>query len=118
MEGGRSKKVTDSSRARRGGERFVAVAGFPLRRKTPRFRGRVGLSHLHDTPESQGSEREEGLREGPEEPRQEHYADRRDHPPRSHGRVDDRRRSYRRFSLRGLRGALPCTFAREGTGGG
>src|SRR5215217_8905964 len=33
MVDGRSKKVTDSSRARRESQGFVAVAGFPLRRQ-------------------------------------------------------------------------------------
>jgi hypothetical protein len=49
----------------------VALASFPLRRSAPRIRGRVGLSHLHDAPESEGSEREEGLRQGSKEPGQE-----------------------------------------------
>ncbi len=42
----------------------MAVAGFPLRRKKAGVRGRERLSHLHDAPESQGSERKEGLRQG------------------------------------------------------
>src|SRR5215208_4721261 len=61
--GWRSKKVTHSPRARRRGEGFVAVAGFPLRRQAPRVCGRVGLSHLHDSPQSQGSKGEESLRQ-------------------------------------------------------
>ena len=65
----------------------MAVAGFPLRRQAARVRGRVGLQHLHDAPEGEGSEREEGLRQGPEQPRQEHHPHRRDHPRGSHGRA-------------------------------
>ena len=34
----------------------MAVAGFPLRRQAPRVRGRIWLQHLHDAPESQGSQ--------------------------------------------------------------
>ena len=44
------------------------VAGFPLRRGTPRVRGRERLYHLHDAPERQRSERKEGLRKGSQEP--------------------------------------------------
>src|SRR5215210_3275498 len=74
MADGHSKKVTDSLRARRTSQGAVAVAGFSPRRRTPRIRGRVWLSHLHDTPESQGSQREEGLRQGPKKPWQEHHS--------------------------------------------
>src|ERR671910_1764245 len=118
MADGRSKKVPDSSRARRGGEGFVAVAGFPFRRKEAGVRGRVRLSHLHDAPEGEGSEGEEGLWEGPEEPGQEHHADRRDHPPRGDGRADDRGGRHRLGGLRGLRGALPGPHPTGRTGGG
>src|ERR687897_1521632 len=112
------KKVPDSSRARRGGEGFVAVAGFPFRRKEAGVRGRVRLLHLHDAPEGEGSEGEEGLWEGPEEPGQEHHADRRDHPPRGDGRADDRGGRHRLGGLRGLRGALPGPHPTGRTGGG
>src|SRR5829696_3919057 len=118
MVDGRSKKVTYSLRARRGGEGFVAVAGFPLRRQAPRVRGRIRLQHLHDTPESEGSQGKEGLRQGPSEPRQEHYLDRFDHSRRSYGRHDERRRSHGRGGLRSLRGALPGTVSLGGAGGG
>src|SRR5215217_6408371 len=94
------KKVTRGLRARRGGEGVVAVARIPLGRQAPRVRGREWLSHLHDAPESQSSERKKGLREGPEEPWQEHHPDHLDHPPRRYGRVDERRRSNGRLSLR------------------
>jgi hypothetical protein len=55
------KKVTDSLWAWRGGEGVVALAGFPLWRKKASVCGRVGLSHLHDAPLRQSSERQEGL---------------------------------------------------------
>jgi hypothetical protein len=42
----------------------VALAGLPLRRKKACIRRRVRLSHLHDAPESQGTEGEKGLRQG------------------------------------------------------
>src|SRR5829696_3780542 len=103
------KKVTHSARARRAGQRFVAVAGFPLRRQAPRVRGRIWLSHLHDAPQSSGSERKEGLRQGPKEPGQEHHAHRCHHSRRSYGRHDDPRGSYRCPGLRSLCGALPGT---------
>src|SRR5215216_1572586 len=51
----------------------MAMAGFPLRRKKASVCRRVGLSHLHDAPESEGSERKEGLRQGSKEPGQEHF---------------------------------------------
>ncbi len=54
----------------------MAVARFPLRRQKAGLRGRVWLSHLHDAPESQGAEGKEGLRQGSEEPRQEHHPNR------------------------------------------
>ena len=62
------KKVKDSSRAREGDKRAVAVARFPLRRQASGIRGRVRLQHLHDTFESSGSEGKEGLRQGSKEP--------------------------------------------------
>ena len=37
----------------------MAMAGLPLRRKKAGVRGRVWLQHLHDAPESQGSEGKE-----------------------------------------------------------
>ena len=46
------------------------------------FVDEIRLSHLHDAPESESPEREEGLRQGPREPRQEHHPHRRHHPPR------------------------------------
>src|SRR5215217_2592068 len=118
MADGRSKKVARSLRARRGSERSLAVAGFALRCQAADVRGRVGLSHLHATPEGSGSEREEGLRRGTEEPGQEHHTRRRHHPRRSHGRLDDRRRSHRVLGLRSLRGALPRAVPSRGSGGG
>src|SRR5215217_3520933 len=81
MVDGHSKKVTDSLRARRASQRFVAVAGFPLRRQAASVRGRIWLQHLHDAPESEGSEGTESLRQGSQKPRQEHYTHRRGHPP-------------------------------------
>src|ERR671913_1706551 len=118
MADGRSKKVAGSLRARRAEEGVVAVARIPLRRQAPRVRGRIWVQHLHDAPESQSSERKEGLREGPSQPWQEHHPDRLDHPPRRNGRVDERRRSNGRLSLRDLCGALPGTVPLRGTGGG
>src|SRR5215213_4729883 len=56
MVDGRSKKVTDSSRARRASQGFVAVAGFPLRRQAASVRGRIWLQHFYDASESQGSQ--------------------------------------------------------------
>jgi transposase len=79
------KKVTDSLRARRASQGFVAVAGFSLRRQAPCIRGRERLEHFHDAPESQGSERKESLWQGSQKPRQEHYPDRCYHPPRRYG---------------------------------
>src|SRR5215204_4510056 len=79
------KKVTHSARARRAGQRFVAVAGFPLRRQAPRVRGRIWLQHFYDAPESQGSKGKEGLWQGSSQPRQEHHPHRRDHPRRRYG---------------------------------
>src|SRR5215213_2686285 len=79
------KNVTDSLRARRASQRFVAVAGFPLRRQAASVRGRIWLQHLHDAPESEGSEGTESLRQGTQKPRQEHYTHRRGHPPGRYG---------------------------------
>src|SRR5215217_1949125 len=118
MADGRSKKVTHSLRARGASQGFVAVAGFPLRRKKAGVCGRIWLQHLHDAPESEGSQGKESLRQGPEKPRQEHYLDRFDHSRRSYGRVDERRRSHGRGGLRSLRGALPGTVPLGGAGGG
>ena len=56
-------------------------------------RGRERVSHLHDAPLRQGSERRAGLRQGPSQPRQERDADRLDHPRRSDGRLHDRSRA-------------------------
>jgi transposase len=58
------KKVTHSQRARRASQGFVAVAGFPLRRKKASVCGRIRLQHLHEAPESQGAKGKEGLRQG------------------------------------------------------
>jgi DDE superfamily endonuclease len=82
----------------------VALAGFPLRRQALGVCGRERLSHVHDTALRTGAQSTEGLRQGSEKPRQEHYADRIHQPRRSHGRVDGCRGSHRRFSLRGLCG--------------
>jgi transposase len=61
------------------------VAGFPLRcKKASVVCGREWLSHLHDAPESESSEGKEGLRQGSEEPRQEHHPDRCHHSRRSY----------------------------------
>jgi transposase len=60
------------------------------------------LSLLHAQLESEageGPEGKEGLRQGPSQPRQEHHPDRRDHPRRGHGRVDDRRGSHGRLGF-------------------
>ena len=65
----------------------MAVAGFPLRRKKAGVRGRERLSHPHGAPESSGSERKEGLRQGAAQPGQEHHPHRCDRPRRSHGGV-------------------------------
>jgi hypothetical protein len=46
----------------------VAVARIPLRRQALGVRGRIGISHLDGAPESQGSEREEGIRQGTAQP--------------------------------------------------
>jgi transposase len=73
------KKVPSSLRARRGSQRTLEVAGQPLRCQTPCVHRRERAPHLHDALEGLGSERREGLRQGPKEPRQEHYADRLDH---------------------------------------
>ena len=42
----------------------MAVARFPLRCEEAGVRGRVRLQHLHDAPESEGAEGQEGLRQG------------------------------------------------------
>jgi transposase len=52
----------------------VAVAGFSLRRKEAGVRGRERVSHLHDAPLRQGSQRGTGLRQGASQPRQERDA--------------------------------------------
>jgi transposase len=69
----------------------VAVAGFSLRRREAGVRRGERVPHLDDAPKGEGAEGEEGLWQGPAQPRQEHHPDRRDHPRRSHGRVDERR---------------------------
>jgi hypothetical protein len=46
----------------------MAVARFPLGCPAPRIRGRVRLQHLHDPPQSKGSEGKEGLWQGAEKP--------------------------------------------------
>jgi transposase len=79
------KKVTDSPRARRGGDGFVTVARFPLRCQAAGVRGRVQLSHFHDAPESLRYKGKEGLRQGSKELWQEHQAYRLDHPPGRYG---------------------------------
>jgi hypothetical protein len=58
----------------------VAVAGFSLQRREAGVRRRERVSHLHDAPLRQGSQRGAGLRQGPSQPRQERDADRLDHP--------------------------------------
>jgi hypothetical protein len=40
----------------------LAMVGLPFRCSAAGVRGRIGLEHLHEAPESQGSERKEGLR--------------------------------------------------------
>jgi transposase len=67
----------------------LAMAGLSLRCPAAGVRGRERLSHLHNAPESQGGQGKEGLRQGAEEPRQEHHSNRRDHPRRGDGRVDE-----------------------------
>jgi hypothetical protein len=98
-EAGRSKKVEGSPRARRGGKRPLAVAGFPLRCPAFGVRGRERVPHLHDAPLRSGAQGTEGLRPGTAQPGQEHHPDRRDHPRRSHGGVGGRRGSHRRGGL-------------------
>jgi len=118
QEDGRSKKVEGSPRARRGGKRPVALAGFPLRRQTVGIRGRERVSHFHDALEGASTQGTEGLRKGAPQPRQESVAHRLDHSRRRHGRVGGHRGGDRRRDLRGLRRALLGADPPRGAGGG
>src|SRR5215210_5917404 len=55
-EAGRSKKVEGSPRARGGGQRPLAVAGFPLRRPAFGVRRRERVPHLDDAPLRSGAQ--------------------------------------------------------------
>jgi transposase len=61
------------------------MACFSLRRKKAGVHRRERFPHLHDSPEGEGSERREGLRQGAQEPGQKPDLDRLHHPPRSDG---------------------------------
>src|SRR5215217_8641456 len=88
------------------------------RNPSPSVLSTSGIRDLHGAPEGEGPEGKEGLRQGLSQPRQEHHPDRRDHPRRGHGRVDDRRGSHGRLGLRSLRRALPGPLSVRGAGGG
>jgi transposase len=74
----------------------VAMASLPLRREEAGVRGRERVPHLHDALLRAGPQGKEGLRQGSQEPRQEHRFDRRDHPRRGHGGVGGHRGGHRR----------------------
>ena len=96
---GRSKKVAPSPRARRGGALGLARAGRRGRPEAVRVDRRVRDAHLHDAPPSAGTQGRAGIRQGAQEPRQEHDADRFDGPRRGDRRLDGRRRGDRQGGL-------------------
>src|SRR5215218_3406180 len=78
------KKVPPDRRARRGREGALARGGKAPRSRALGVRGRVRGTHLHDPPQGQGAQGREGLRQGPQEPWQEHDAFG-EHDERRHG---------------------------------
>ena len=95
MADGRSKKVQDSSERdeqARGLWRWLA-SRFDARRLV--FVDESGFNTSMTRLRARAPKGKEGLRQGSKKPWQEHHPHRCHHPPGSHGRVDDRRRSHR-----------------------
>src|SRR3954452_12916934 len=103
---GRSKKVEGSPRTRRGAAGALAVAGLSLRREAIGVRGREPHAHLDGSSTLSASKRRASLRQGTQEPREEHDADRLHYPPWD-GRSHVHPGRHRRESLRDLRRAFP-----------